>query len=124
MPGTQLTLGYRFEDGIAVEINWLHLQEAKYPAQASIIPQKFNVAPDLSNTFLFSPVYNFPGEFRGEPNKVAGGPAGHDLRHLERRRRWIRSSSSKRLDIYDFNHARAGLPDRLRPAPTACSARG
>jgi hypothetical protein len=75
-PGLQLTLGYRFEDGVAVEINWMHLQQAKYPAQASIIPQNFAITPDLSNTFLFSPVYNFPGEFRGEPNKVNGAPSG------------------------------------------------
>jgi hypothetical protein len=74
-PGLQLTLGYRLENGIAIEANWLHLIQQKYPAQASIIPQNFNIAPDLSNTFLFSPVFNFPGEFRGQPGKInAGSP--------------------------------------------------
>ncbi len=72
-PGLGLTLGYRFENGVDVEINWLHFVEAKYPAQASIIPPNYAVAPDLSNTFLFSPVYNFPGQFRGEPGKIAVG---------------------------------------------------
>jgi hypothetical protein len=101
MPGVQLTLGYRLENGVSVEGSWLHLVQARYPAQASIIPQNFVVAPDLSNTFLFSPVYNFPGEFRGQPTKVNGAPAG-SIFGIWNGAALDQIIFTQRLDFYDF----------------------
>jgi hypothetical protein len=69
-PGSDLTIGYRFSDGSAIELNWLYLTEAKYTAGASVTPRNFVLGVSLEDTFLFSPVYNFPPEFAGAPFKV------------------------------------------------------
>ena len=37
-PGFDITLGWRFEDGISLEFTWRHLQDVKYTASAGPIP--------------------------------------------------------------------------------------
>jgi hypothetical protein len=72
-PGFRLTAGWRFSDGVAVEFSWLGLNEAKFQASASLTPPGLNGGPLLVNTFLFAPVFNFPNNFAGEPQKLALG---------------------------------------------------
>jgi hypothetical protein len=72
-PGFRFTAGWRFGDGVAVEFSWLGLNEAKYQAVASLVPPGLNGGPNLVNTFLFAPVFNFPNQFAGEPQKLALG---------------------------------------------------
>src|SRR5262249_26452626 len=69
-PGFDLTLGYRFKDGFAVQASWWHLATAKYAAVAGPIPPGGNVGADLENTFISSPVTNLPPNFAGPPNDV------------------------------------------------------
>jgi hypothetical protein len=69
-PGFGLTLGWRFSDGFSVEFVWRRLVEAKYSAVASVIPPTYNIGRNGEDQFLFSPVFNFPPEFAGPPNKL------------------------------------------------------
>jgi hypothetical protein len=71
-PGWDLALGYRFQSGVAVEIGWRHLSQAKYHAAASVIPPSFDVGRKFENTFLYAPVMNFPTEFAGNPTNIPG----------------------------------------------------
>jgi hypothetical protein len=65
-PGFKTGIGWRFADGISVELSWLHLQKAQYWAVVSgEAPPNFVANRDLSSTFLSSPVFNFPPEFSG-----------------------------------------------------------
>jgi hypothetical protein len=73
-PGWRLTAGWRFSDGASIEFRWMSLTETKYNAVASFLPQPvrgtFPVGANLADTFLFSPVFNFPNEFAGSAFKI------------------------------------------------------
>jgi hypothetical protein len=64
-PGTQLTGGWLFQNGVAFYATWMHLADAKYAATASFIPFNFQNGRIQENTFLTSGVFNFPPEFLG-----------------------------------------------------------
>jgi len=72
-PGVRLVAGWLFQNQVAVELSWMMLTEAKYQAVATLVPPGLQAGPDLVNTFLFSPVYDFPPEFAGAPQKLAIG---------------------------------------------------
>lgn len=72
-PGTRITLGWKFKDGISLEASYLTLAEAKYSAVATLVPPGGNAGPLLADSFLFSPVYNFPNDFAGAAQKIALG---------------------------------------------------
>lgn len=72
-PGIKVTGGWKFQDGSAFEVSWMQLLKAEYSAGASLVPQFFNVGSRLENTFLFSPVYNFPNLYAGPPFKISTG---------------------------------------------------
>jgi hypothetical protein len=76
MPGFRVTGGWLFGDGIAVEVNWVHLFEAKYAATAGVEPAFGQTGLLLENTFLTSFVFNFPPDFAGPAQKVNIGPPG------------------------------------------------
>ncbi|MEI7683806.1 MAG: hypothetical protein WCL32_02180 [Planctomycetota bacterium] len=81
-PGFNLTLGYRFENGLALQASWWHLADVRSSAAASIIAPNYQNGASLENTFLFSPVYNVPPQFAGNaynvsaPNANAGATWG------------------------------------------------
>jgi hypothetical protein len=75
-PGYRVTGGWLFANGIAVEINWVHLFEAKYSAVAGIEPAFGVSGMFLANTFLTSFVFNFPPDFAGPARKVDLGLPG------------------------------------------------
>src|SRR5438445_214619 len=58
-PGYDLYIGWKFSSGIAVEVGWRHLQQAKYSAAAALVPNDLIAGGQLENTFLFAPVNNF-----------------------------------------------------------------
>src|SRR5205085_2645459 len=78
-PGYGINIGYRFDSGSPIEainFRYRHIVDARYSATASLLPPfngrlNFNVGDSLENTFLFSPVFNFPAEFAGPANKIA-----------------------------------------------------
>lgn len=75
-PGFNLTGGWRFSNGVVLQVAWWHLWESRYAAIASLVPPNFNVGNNLQNTFVSSPVVNFPAEFAGAQQNVTAGNPG------------------------------------------------
>src|SRR5262249_24734832 len=76
-PGFDINLGYRFDDGSSLSLNWRYLTETQFRAGATLAPKNAAVGRDLADSFLFAPVFNFPPEFSGAPNKIQiGGGLG------------------------------------------------
>lgn len=76
VPGTNLTLGWLFENEVCLQVNWWHLWDARYSALAGVIPIGFTNGPQLANTFLTAGVFNLPLDFAGNPQNVQGGNDG------------------------------------------------
>jgi hypothetical protein len=64
-PGFKFGIGWRFENGWALDLSYLNLQKAVYPATASIVPQGGHLGDRQADSFLFSPVFNFPNDYAG-----------------------------------------------------------
>src|SRR5206468_207142 len=75
-PGWDLFLGWRFQGGVVVELDWKHLVSTKYHATASLIPPSFNTGNQLENTFLTAPVSNFSPDWGGPFQNVPQGNIG------------------------------------------------
>jgi len=75
-PGWRFTAGWRFSDATTMEVRWLHVNQARYNASADIIPRGYVVGPQLFDTWLFSPVYNFTNSFSGETQELGIGNLG------------------------------------------------
>lgn len=75
-PGLRLGLGWRFEDGTVLTLNWTHLANSRYSATASLAPRGLQGGPQLADTFLFSPVFNFPINYSGNPFNLPFGNPG------------------------------------------------
>jgi hypothetical protein len=69
-PGFRVSGGWRFENGISLEVSWLQLLKANYPAAASLVPFHFLSGKNLADSFLSAPVYNFPPEYSGPEVKA------------------------------------------------------
>jgi hypothetical protein len=76
MPGFEMFAGWKLRNGTTIEIDWIHLDKVKYAGGAGIIPFLFRNGPNLEETFLTAPVFNFDNNFAGPPQKVAVGNAG------------------------------------------------
>jgi hypothetical protein len=72
-PGFTFTVGYRFEDGIALETKWLHLDNVKLSATAGLLPPGGNQGGLAQETFLTSFVYNFARDYFGPGNTTGVG---------------------------------------------------
>lgn len=78
-PGFQLAIGWKFGDGSALTATFWWVAESQYRAAATLAQPIGNglIRSDQADSFLFSPVFNFPSDFAGAPNKVAtGAPYG------------------------------------------------
>jgi Legionella pneumophila major outer membrane protein precursor len=65
-PGYEVGLGYKFDSGLAVSVRFGQLTQIKYSAGAAGASPPLGLArPDLSDTFLYSPVFNFPPAYSG-----------------------------------------------------------
>jgi hypothetical protein len=69
-PGFEIDIGWKFRDGSAVTLSWLYITETQYRAGATLAPPGPNPGPFLEETFLFSPVINFPVEYAGADFKI------------------------------------------------------
>jgi hypothetical protein len=69
-PGLELGAGWKFRDGSALSISWLNLTTAKYTHGVTSAAPNNSVGINLADSFLFSPVFNFPPEFSGPPNRI------------------------------------------------------
>jgi hypothetical protein len=74
-PGLKVNLGYWFKDGTTLDLEWMHLAKSQYFHEATIAVPHFNFGTDLSDSFMWSPVYGFTNAFAGPQNKINGaGP--------------------------------------------------
>jgi len=73
-PGFKIALGWRFagDNAGTLTFSWMYLTSATYRAAATLAPPLGQVGQNFENTFLFSPVYNFPNDFAGPPIKIQG----------------------------------------------------
>lgn len=104
-PGWAITVGYKFDSGSKIEAKWTHIQKHVTQANASLNPPGFQVGPLLADTFLFSPVFNFPVEFTGaaqetaigNPNSLAGiwnGAINMNISYEQRYDQWDIAAST------------------------------
>ena len=75
-PGFNLTVGWRFEDGLAIQASWWHLSDFRDSASASVIAPNYANGSLLQNTVLFSPVFNLPPQFAGNERNLDVGRKG------------------------------------------------
>jgi hypothetical protein len=65
MPGFNLTVGYKLDDGTSIYLSYLNLLDYDYHAGATMAAPFFRSRPDLADTFLVAGVFNFPPQFAG-----------------------------------------------------------
>jgi hypothetical protein len=75
-PGFKFEGGYRFGDGGTLTLGMLYLSTAETRAVATLAPHNLQVGPALADSFVSSPVFNFPNDFAGPDFKVNSGNAG------------------------------------------------
>jgi hypothetical protein len=113
-PGWRMAAGWRFRDGTAIEFSWMSLVEAKYAAGATLVPPGLQAGPLLLDSFLFSPVFNFPNEFAGPANKIAlGNPFaafgiwnGASIMNIDFVQRYTQYDILGRIPIFETDYCR------------------
>ncbi len=113
-PGWRITMGYRFEEGFVVEGYYTHLFNTRYIAGATLVPPNMDVGQNLQDSFLYSPVYNFPTQFAGPGQKIAigspyaaygiwNGATETDIRFDQRVEEWLIGA---RIPIFETEYNR------------------
>ncbi|MCI0460208.1 MAG: hypothetical protein L0Z62_24925, partial [Gemmataceae bacterium] len=74
-PGFNFGAGWRFRSGLTLSANWIHIAERRYSATASNQPGT-SQGLFLAETFITSPVFNYPIDYSGPGNQVGIGNVG------------------------------------------------
>lgn len=70
-PGFDVALGWKFQDGSALTVDFAWLSEAQYRAVATLVNTPIqSFGNQQQDTFLTSFVFNFPTDFAGPQNKI------------------------------------------------------
>src|SRR5262249_23724217 len=64
-PGFRVTIGYKFDTGVSLYANYMQVYDAHYSSGATQATLGFKSQPNLADTFLSAPVYNFNTAFGG-----------------------------------------------------------
>ncbi len=72
-PGFTLDIGYKFECGASLSLEWLYLTQVRLFASATPVPFNQAIGTDQADSFQFSPVYGFPPDYAGNFGVNAGG---------------------------------------------------
>jgi len=75
-PGFRAGFGYRFGDGSTVSADFVYITGLQRIAAASILPPSLNVFINQAESFISAPVFNFPNNFAGPPDKIGVGDFG------------------------------------------------
>ncbi len=70
-PGINLGVGWKFDDGSSVTARIMHVSGQTFAASASLATPYARASADLSDTFLFTDVFNFPPQFGGPDRRTA-----------------------------------------------------
>ena len=123
-PGWDFFIGWRFQGGVAVELDWKHLVQNQFSAAAAawLQPGATNAGSVLQNTFVTAQVYNFGPEWAGAPQNVTQGDVGATFGI------WNAASFMQELYIQRLSTSIRSTPASRSSIPptrasTACSAR-
>lgn len=67
MPGFNIGLGYKLDDGTSIYGSYIYLMDRNYHVGATSATPFFRSAQDLSDTYLVAGVFNFPPQYAGPP---------------------------------------------------------
>jgi len=70
-PGINLGIGWKFDDGSSVHARVMHVSGQTFAASASLATPYARASANLSDTFLFTDVFNFPPQFAGPDRRTA-----------------------------------------------------
>jgi hypothetical protein len=113
-PGFKIELGYRLSNGTQFFLNYLQTYDNTSSLGATFVPPNFAVGLRDANTFLSSPVFNFPHFFAGPTNKVAGvldstvyglwnAASEEDMKFTERYQQW---QGGIRTPLFETDYSR------------------
>jgi hypothetical protein len=113
-PGFNITVGWRFENGVVFDVEWWHLFEAKYAAGATLVPPTFAPGNNLEETFLTAFVFAFPNDYAGpqfklaigNPNAAFGIWNGASVMTIEFIQRFEQWDTTGRIPIYQSDNCR------------------
>lgn len=64
-PGWRTGIGYKFDNGVSVYAQFAQTIDQTYSASATLATQRSRNQADLANSYLYSPVFNFPPDYAG-----------------------------------------------------------
>jgi hypothetical protein len=70
MPGYNIGIGFKSDDGTTYVAKFLRTPRYNYTAGASLTAPNAQGPQSLADTFLFSPVFNFPPQYAGTSNRT------------------------------------------------------
>jgi hypothetical protein len=73
-PGFRTEIGYKFDTGTRLYANYMQVYDAHYSAGATFAPLAYRQV-ELSDTYLYAPVYNYHPAFVGPENDTAADTA-------------------------------------------------
>jgi hypothetical protein len=69
-PGTRISLGYRFRNGMVVEASYMGITKFRSQASAGIIPRNGSTGQENYNSYLYSDFYNFSPYYAGPSREI------------------------------------------------------
>jgi hypothetical protein len=100
-PGFKVDVGWKFSDESVLTLSWTHLFQIRYQAVATSAPANFNVGVNFADSFITSPVYNFPNDFAG-PAANQTGPNGVNAYGVWDAASLMTESFVQRTEAYDL----------------------
>ncbi len=133
MPGFTIGLGYKLDNGVSVYSNYTQTKKQTYIAGASLAPQfghGINYQPNLSETYLTAPVYNFTPDYAGpavktqsdflDPNLSSGNFYGiwngANVMNIEFQHKFTAGEIGARVPVLDTDFSRVYMLGGLRYA--------
>lgn len=117
MPGFNIGLGYKLDDGTSIQFSYIHLMDRNYHTGATAAAPFFRSRTDLADTYLTSGVYNFTPPFAG-PNittpgeQAAGGNIfygiwnGAEVMDIQFNQRFQQGEIGARVPVFQTEYSR------------------
>jgi hypothetical protein len=117
-PGYRIYLGWKCEDGTSVYASFLQTLDTRRHAGATLVPPgPFRGPASLADTFISSPVYNFPTDYSGPVNDIAQDATtpgnaygiwnGADEMTIDYWQRYTEAEIAVRTPIFQTEYSRA-----------------
>lgn len=117
MPGFNIGLGYKLDDGTSIYGSYIYLMDRNYHVGATSATPFARSARDLSDTFLVSGVFNFPPQFAGpaistRPEQQQGGNIfygiwnGASVMDIQFNQRFAQGEIGVRIPMFQTEYSR------------------